>query len=140
MQGAAGVKSKAKEETAVGAGTIGLCARDPGLGRGVMMGVYVQDLMRLDNGAFLFSAADIDIYPRYSTVVHSCGRFWTCWVRVESVGVAHSEQCSRIWLPSHGFPPSSSVLLIDRCVPVSSCSMQKNALLASLESENRVDA
>lgn len=44
------MKTKQNTEAGGGAGTPGLCPRVPGVGRGVMMGVYVQDLMRLDEG------------------------------------------------------------------------------------------
>lgn len=44
------VKTKQNTEAGSGARTPGLCPRVPGVGRGVMMGVYVQDLMRLDEG------------------------------------------------------------------------------------------
>ncbi|CAM9295019.1 unnamed protein product [Ectocarpus fasciculatus] len=46
----ASAKQKLKAEVGSGEETIGLCPRVPGVGRGVMMGVYVQDLMRLDGG------------------------------------------------------------------------------------------
>lgn len=48
-------KSKFKEKAGPelpGLEAPGLCQRVPGVGRGVMMGVYVQDLMRLDGGGF----------------------------------------------------------------------------------------
>ncbi len=56
---AEGAKAKAKAKTKSkekagpklpGSEAPGLCQRVPGVGRGVMMGVYVQDLMRLDGG------------------------------------------------------------------------------------------
>lgn len=46
----ASAKQKLKAEVGSSAGTNGSCPRVPGVGRGVMMGVYVQDLMRLDGG------------------------------------------------------------------------------------------
>jgi len=50
-------KSKEKAGPALeGSEAPGLCERVPGVGRGVMMGVYVQDLMRLDKGAMIMFA------------------------------------------------------------------------------------
>ncbi|CBJ27378.1 oxidoreductase [Ectocarpus siliculosus] len=46
----ASAKQKLEAEVGSGEGTNGSCPRVPGVGRGVMMGVYVQDLMRLDGG------------------------------------------------------------------------------------------
>lgn len=52
-----------------GSGTaVELCERVPGVGRGVMMGVYVQDLMRLDGGAIVYFF--MCVVPLFGLSVH----------------------------------------------------------------------